>query len=172
MSPGRRALACALVALGALAASAGPALAHATLLGSTPPASGRGVPVSASAVTLRFSEPVQILNRSDVSVVNGRGRRIDTGAARTVPGDRRRVIIPLRGPLLPASYTVRYRVVSADSHSAAQAFVFGVGRARLGEPILDGTGGLSDTSPAAVGARVAELAALGLLLGVLGFRAL
>jgi putative copper export protein len=82
------------------------------------------------------------------------------------------VLIPLRGPLLPASYSVRYRVVSADSHSAAEAFVFAVGRARLGAPILAGSGGLSDTSPAAVGARVAELAAFGLLLGLLAFRAL
>jgi copper transport protein len=172
MSGVRRLLVCALIALGTLGANAGPALAHAILLGSTPAASGRGVPVSASVVTLRFSEPVQILNRSDVSVVNSRGRQIDTGAARTVPGDSRKVVVPLRGPLLPQSYTVRYRVVSADSHSAAQAFVFGVGRARLGEPILDGSGGLSDGSPAAVAARVAEFAALGLLLGLLAFRSL
>ncbi|MEA2285238.1 MAG: copper transport protein, partial [Solirubrobacteraceae bacterium] len=142
------------------------------LLGSTPAVQGRGVSQESSQVTLRFSEPVQILNRTDVSVVNGRGRQVDTGAARTAPGDSRRVIVPVRGPLLPDSYTVRYRVVSADSHSAAQAFVFGVGRARLGEPILAGSGGLSDTSPPAVAARVAELAALGLLLGLLAFRAL
>jgi copper transport protein len=82
------------------------------------------------------------------------------------------VLIPLRGPLLPASYTVRYRVVSADSHSADAAFVFAVGRARLGEPILAGSGGLSDTSPPAVGARIAEFVAFGLLLGLLAFRAL
>jgi copper transport protein len=67
---------------------------------------------------------------------------------------------------------VRYRVVSADSHAAAQAFVFAVGRAQLGEPILAGAGGLSDTSPAAVVARVVELAALGLLLGLVAFRLL
>ena len=172
MSRMRRVLACALIALGVLAMSAGPALAHATLLGSTPSSGGRGVAETAPAVVLRFSEPVQILNRSDVTVVNGRGRRVDTGAARTATGDSRRVVVPLRGPLLPQSYTVRYRVVGADSHPSAQAFVFAVGRARLGSPILAGTGGLSDTSPTAVGARVVELAALGLLLGLLGFRAL
>jgi copper transport protein len=172
MSRARGVLACALVALGMLCASAAPASAHATLLGSVPPAGGRGVAERASAVVLRFSEPVQILNRSDVTVVNARGSRVDTGAPRTAAGDPRRVLIPLRGPLLPESYTVRYRVVSADSHSAVQAFVFAVGRARLGAPILAGSGGLSDTSPAAVGARLAELLALGLLLGLLAFRAL
>jgi copper transport protein len=171
MSSVRRAVACALIALGMLTASAGPAQAHASLLGSSPGVSGR-VTEGPSRVLLRFSEPVQILNRTDVSVVNGRGRPVDTGAPRTASGDRRQVIVPLRGPLLPDSYTVRYRVVSADSHAADQAFVFATGRARLGTPILAGTGGLSDTSPAAVGARAAELAALGLLLGLVAFRAL
>jgi copper transport protein len=172
MSQARRALACALVALGMLCASAAPALAHAALVGSTPPAGGGGVSERASTVVLRFSEPVQILNRTDVTVVNARGFRVDTGAPRTVAGDARRVLIPLRGPLLPASYTVRYRIVSADSHSAVDAFVFAVGRARPGAPILAGSGGLSDTSPAAIGARLAEVLALGLLLGLLAFRAL
>jgi copper transport protein len=172
MSRARRCLVCALVALGMLCASAAPALAHATLLGSTPAAGGRGVAERASTVVLRFSEPVQILNHTDVTVVNARGFRVDTGAVRTAAGDPRRVLIALRGPLLPASYTVRYRVVSADSHSSVQAFVFAVGRARLGAPILAGSGGLSDTSPAAVGARLAELVAFGLLLGLLAFRAL
>jgi methionine-rich copper-binding protein CopC len=124
-----------VVALGALGASAGPALAHATLVGSTPALNGRGVSADAKAVTLRFSEAVQILNRSDVTVVTRDGRRWDTGAPRVAAGDPRQVIVPLRGPLLPRSYTVRYRVVSADSHTAAQAFVFAVGGARLGEPV-------------------------------------
>jgi copper transport protein len=180
MSPVRRALLCALVALGVPAASAGPALAHATLLSSTPAVNGRvlgngpGAVVESRTpkVTLRFSESVQVVNRSDVTIVDGRGLRVDSGAPRTAPGDPRQVVIPLRGPLVPSSYTVRYRVVSADSHAAAQAFVFAVGHARLGSPILAGAGGLSDTSPAAVAARVVELAALGLLVGLLAFRLL
>jgi copper transport protein len=124
------------------------------------------------SVTLRFSEPVQVVNRRDVTVVNRKGNQVDLGRARTAPGNPRQVDVPLRGPLLPDSYTVRYRVVSADSHASAQAFVFGVGKARLGEPVLAGIGGLKDTSPVAVAARVVELVALGLLLGLLGFRAL
>jgi copper transport protein len=168
----RRVVICALVAVGLLGATAGPALAHATLVSSTPALNGRGVSESTRTVTLRFSEPVQILNRSDVTVVNGRGQRQDTGAPHTVPGDPTRVAIPLHTPLLPQSYTVRYRVISSDSHASAQAFVFGVGHARLASPILAGTGGLSDQSPAVVAARVLELVALGLLLGLLAFRAL
>jgi copper transport protein len=168
----RRIVICALMALGLLGAGAGPALAHATLLSSSPALNGRGIAEDARAVTLRFSEPVQILNRSDVTVVNGRGQRQDTGAPRTRPGDPTRLVIPLHTPLLPQSYTVRYRVISSDSHAAAAAFVFAVGRARLGSPILAGSGGLSDESPVVVAARVLELVALGLLLGLLAFRAL
>ena len=97
-------------------------------------------------MVLRFSEPVEILNRSDVTVVNHAVQKVDIGAPRTAAGDPRRVVIPLRGPLLPESYTVRYRVVSADSHSAVEAFVFASGGARLGPPIWAGAGGLSDTA--------------------------
>jgi copper transport protein len=124
-----------------------------------------------SQAVLRFSEPVQVLNPGDVTVVDGDGVRIDNGA-RTAAGDPRRVIVSLRGPMVPDSYTVRFRVVSADSHAEAGAYVFAVGKVPLGAPILAGAGGLSDTSPAAVGARVVEFASLFLLLGLLAFRAL
>ena len=172
MSSLRRALASVLVALGILAASAGPALAHATLLGSAPSASQLRVDEETKQVVLTFSEAVQIVNRSDVSVVGTRGYRIDKGNAYTLPTDARKLVVPLRTPMLPDSYTVRARVVSADSHSESLAIVFAVAGAPLSSPILAGSGGLTDTSPASVAARVAELAALGLLLGLLGFRAL
>src|SRR4051794_17381512 len=131
----RRGVACWLIALALLAAGAGAAMAHATLLGSAPRGGGRGVPETTPQVVLRFSEPVQVLNPADVTVVDGRGRRVDTGVPRTAAGDARQVVVGLRGPLLPASYTVRARVVSADSHTENQVFVFAVGRARLGEPV-------------------------------------
>jgi copper transport protein len=171
VSPARRTVVSVLVALGSLAASATPTWAHAALIGSTPAARGH-VPDSPSAVVLRFSEPVQVLSRTDVSVVDHNGQKVDLGAPRTAAGDARRLIVPLHEPLVPDSYTVRYRVVSADSHSAVAAIVYATGGARLRPPVWDGAGGLSDTSPAAVAARAVELAALGLLLGLLAFRAL
>jgi len=149
MSPlRRRALACALVAVSGLAVTAGPASAHAVLLGSSPAARGR-VKVGPAVVRLRFSEAVQVLNRTDVTVVDGDGVRIDNGTARPAARDPRQIVVSVRGPMVPDSYTVRFRVISADSHAEAGAFVFAVGRAPLGSPILAGAGGLSDASPAA-----------------------
>jgi copper transport protein len=179
VSARRRAVVCALIAAGALAAGAAPAGAHASLVGATPRAGGR-VPTAAPAqvfghaprVTLRFSESVRIVRPSDVTVVDRRGKTVDAGVPRTSDGDPRQVVVPLRGALIANSYTVRYRVVSADSHAVDGAFAFAVGTARLAPPVLAGSGGLSDTSPAAVAARVAELTTLGLLLGLLVFRAL
>ena len=172
MSPVRRALACALVCVGLLAMTAGPALAHATLLGSNPAVNSRGGSSTPTDITLRFSEPVEIVNRGDITIVDGRGVRVDAGRPGIAPGNPRTVIVPLKGPLVPSSYTVRYRVISADSHAEANAYVFGVGSAGLREPILAGSGGLSDGSPAAIAARVVELVALGLLLGLIAFRML
>jgi copper transport protein len=170
MSAPRRAVACALIAVGLSAATAGPAAAHATLATSSPAARGR-VAVGPAQAVLAFSERVEVLNRRDVTVVDGDGVRIDNGA-RTDPRNPRRIIVPLRGPMVPDSYTVRYRVVSADSHTEAGAYVFAVGNARLGAPILAGAGGLSDSSPVAVAARAGEIAALMALVGLLAFRAL
>jgi copper transport protein len=171
MSPVRRGAACAALAAAILAGSAASAAAHASLVSSSP-ASGARVRAGPAQVVLRFSEPAQVVNRRDVTVVDGHGARVDAGAPRTAPGDGRTILVPLNGPLVPDSYTVRLRVVAADSHAAAAAFVFAVGGARPGPPILAGAGGLTDASAAAVGARVAELGGLLLLLGLIGFRAL
>src|SRR3954447_3733970 len=152
MSALRRAAVCLLVVLSALAATATAASAHATLVGSTPRAGARVVQ-SPSSVVLRFSEPVQVVNRSDVTVVNHNGRRVDVGSPRTAPGDPRTVVVPPQRPPAPDSYTVRFRVLSADSHSAVQALVYATGAAALRPPVLAGAGGLAGPNPAAAGGR-------------------
>jgi copper transport protein len=167
----RRVIGWAVVALAVVAATAGPAEAHAVLVASSPPANGR-VKVGPASVVLRFSEPVQLFNRTDVTVVDGDGVRIDKGTARTAARDSREVIVAVRGPLVADSYTVRFRVVSADSHSALEAYAFAVGDVPLRPPILAGAGGLSDGSAAAVAIRVVEFAALIFLVGLVAFRAL
>src|SRR5436190_6060460 len=165
----KRLLAAALLAAAVLAAAAPTASAHATLLSSTPRAGTRPA-TSPGRVVLTFSEPVQILRATDVSVVDGRGRPVGAGEPRTDSRDPRRVLVPVRARLVPDSYTVRYRVISDDSHEVDDALVFSLAQARLRAPVLRGAGGLSETSPWAVGARFLELAVLGLLLGLVGFR--
>ena len=141
----RRVAACALLAIAVLAATAGVAGAHASLVTSSPAARGR-VKVGPSQAVLVFSEPVEVLNRRDVTVVDGDGVRIDNGAHTDVRNSRR-IVVGLRGPMVPDSYTVRFRVVSADSHTEAGAFVFAVGRSPLAAPILAGAGGLLRRGP-------------------------
>ena len=163
-------VAATLVALGLLGTSAPAASAHATLLRSVPQAASHAA-VAPAEVRLTFSEPVQIVRASDVSIVDGRGRTVSSGEPRVDVRDARLVAIPLRRGLLPDSYTVRYRVISADSHGIDDALVFALGEGRLRPPVLRGAGGESETGPWAVAARFAELTALGLLLGLLAFRA-
>ncbi len=164
-----RALATVLLLLVVFAGVTTKASAHATLLRSVPPAATHAT-VPPAVVRLQFSEPVEILRASDVSVVDGRGRSVGAAPPRTDQRDPRIVTIALRRNLLPDSYTVRYRVISADSHDIDDALVFALGEGRLRPPVLRGAGGISETSPWAVGARFAELTALGLLLGLLVFR--
>ena len=164
-------VAAALGALSLLGASAPAASAHASLLRSLPRAAAH-VARPPARVRLVFSEPVQIVRSSDVSVVDGRGRPVGVGEPAGDPRDARLVTIGLRRGLPPDSYTVRYRVISDDAHEVDDALVFALGDGRLRPPVLRGAGGLSDTGPWAVAARFAELAALGLLLGLLAFRQL
>jgi copper transport protein len=170
--PLRRALLCTGIVIVAAAWGAGSAAAHAKLVGSAPAPGASGVQRDAAAVVLRFSEQVAVLDGSEVTVVDGRGRRVDAGTARTSSGDSRRVIVPLRGPLNDDSFTVRFRVVSDDSHLEEGAFAFAVGRARLRDPLPVSAVGISDTGAVAVAVRWVELIAFGLLLGLIVFRAL
>src|SRR4051812_25818600 len=168
----RRTLLCTGIVIVAAAWGAGSAAAHAKLVGSAPVAGASGVQRDAASVVLRFSEQVGVLDGSDVTVMDGRGRRVDAGTARTSSGDPRRVIVPLRGPLSDDSFSVRFRIVSDDSHLAEGAFAFAVGRASLRDPLPVGAVGLSDTGAVAVAVRWAELIVFGLLLGLIVFRAL
>ena len=154
----------------ALGSHAEAASAHAVLLQASPRA-GTSPATAPPRVVLRFSEPVEILRAGDVSVVDARGRVVNDGRAQTEARDPRVVAIPLRTRLEPESYTVRWRAISADSHTVTGALVFGVAGARLKPPVLRPAGGLSETAAPAVDARFAELATLMLLLALVVFRA-
>ena len=120
----------AVLALGALWALSGSATAwgHATLAASNP-ANDAVLKSAPSSVTLRFDEPVETVFGA-LRVYDTRGRRVDDGGLRQPSGDS--IAVSIDRVLARGSYTVAWRVVSADTHPVHGAFVFSVGARSAG----------------------------------------
>ncbi|MEU8710994.1 copper resistance protein CopC [Streptomyces sp. NPDC048663] len=154
-----------------LLASAAPASAHAALRESDP-ADGAVLKSSPGSVTLTFTESVGLLDDS-FRVYDPTNHRVTTGAPGHGPGgaDTARITFPRR--LGTGTFTVAWRVVSADSHPVSGALTFSVGEpsattaAVPAGPVENpATGSLYD-----IGRYVAYLA-VALLLGGTAFLAL
>ncbi|MCX5362427.1 copper resistance protein CopC [Streptomyces sp. NBC_00124] len=106
---------------------AGPASAHAALR-STDPEDGTVLKSAPAYITLTFTESVGLLDDS-FRVLSPKNERVSTGEAEHVPGssDTARVSLPTSG-LGEGTFTVAWRVVSADSHPVSGAFTFSVGK--------------------------------------------
>ncbi|WP_240501688.1 copper resistance CopC/CopD family protein, partial [Streptomyces neyagawaensis] len=108
-----------------LLGGAGTASAHAALKG-TDPADGSVLDSAPKDVTLTFTEPVSLLQDS-IRVIDPENRAVDTSK----PGrsgdrsDTARVTLPAGLP--DGTYTVAWRVISADSHPISGALLFSVG---------------------------------------------
>jgi copper transport protein len=106
---------------------AAPASAHATLSSSSP-ADGSRLRTAPADVTLHFDENVGV---GYVHVTDQSGRRVEAGAP-THPGGVAAIVrIALRHDPHDASYTVSYRMVSADSHPIEGTISFVVGNGPL-----------------------------------------
>lgn len=162
----------ALVLLGTvlvlLLAGAAPASAHAALRG-TDPDDGSVVKRAPRHVTLTFTESVGLLDDS-FRVFGPDQRRVHTDEATHADGRSDTARVGLPGKLAQGTYTVAWRVVSADSHPVSGAFSFSVGKpsATTGQidtgPIEDPlTGGLHDA------ARYLAYLAAALLVGLAAF---
>ena len=106
-----------LVLLGA------PALAHSQLL-QADPASGATLSQPPMQVRLQFNEPIE-LAFTPVKVSDEQGNRIDEDDARIDPEDKRVVLTTLK-KLPIGSYTVEWRVISADTHPVNGTYKFDV----------------------------------------------
>jgi copper transport protein len=115
----------AFVASVLLVAGASPASAHA-VLESTTPTQGTQVDSLPAEVTLTFGEDVTI-DQNSLRIIGTDGRRVDTGQVHHPDGERDKVGIALLSDARRGSYTVIWRVVSADSHPVAGTFSFGFG---------------------------------------------
>jgi copper transport protein len=167
----------ALVALAITAmglAGAAPASAHA-IVHSTSPKGGATVAEPPDQVVMRFNEPVEIAFGA-IRVFDGAGRRVDDGVAHYLPGEPDAVAVALRRSLADGTYTVSWRVISADSHPIEEAFVFHVGRpGPQPEGVVDELAGEAGARPftaVVFGAtRWLGFASLLVLLGAVLFRA-
>ncbi|MZF87339.1 copper resistance protein CopC/CopD [Streptomyces sp. SID5643] len=109
-----------------LLAGAAPASAHAALRG-TDPDDGSLVRQAPRHITLTFTESVGLLDDS-FRVFGPDQRRVHTGEATHADGRSDTARVGLPGKLAEGTYTVAWRVVSADSHPVSGAFSFSVGK--------------------------------------------
>jgi methionine-rich copper-binding protein CopC len=139
------------------------AAGHATLLSSAP-AAETVVEGGPSRIVLRFSEPVTVVP-GDIKVFDGLAKRVAIGKVERPR--QTEVVVPIAGELERGSYTVVWRVISADLDSINDFFVFHVGAAReaaaAGAPSAaadDGPGAAALAIPAVVllGAAAAGIA--------------
>ncbi|WP_019983018.1 copper resistance protein CopC [Streptomyces sp. Amel2xE9] len=163
----RLALLGVLVAL-LLLGGAGAASAHAGLR-SADPADGTVLASAPRALTLTFTESVGLLDDS-FRLFAPDGRRVRTGEPRHAPGRTDTAQVAFPAGLGQGTFTVAWRVVSADSHPVSGAFTFSVGRPSPATAAVDTgpaedplTGGLYDL------ARYAAYGAAALLVGTAAF---
>jgi copper transport protein len=120
--PLRRVAMCGLAPLALVAVLAPAAFAHSTLL-ETEPARDRVVEHSPKRVVLHFDEPVETALGS-ITVYDGEGERVDAGEIKRPAPES--VAAAIDGRLERGTYTVAWRVISADSDPINGAWVFHV----------------------------------------------
>ncbi|MEO3841610.1 copper resistance protein CopC [Streptomyces sp. B22F1] len=109
-----------------LVPGATPAAAHAALTG-TDPAEGSVVQEAPQAVTLDFSEGVQLADDA-IRVLDPDGNDVTKGGAAHADGNTKTATTALRPGLPDGTFTVVWKTVSADSHPISGAFTFSVGK--------------------------------------------
>ena len=99
--------------------------AHPTLKSANPPADGAAIN-QPSEIKLIFSEGV-ISKFSSVELKDQGGKKIATGKVATNPRDPKELVVTLQAPLKAGTYTVKWNVVSVDTHRVYGTYSFKVG---------------------------------------------
>ncbi|MGW4344824.1 copper resistance CopC/CopD family protein [Streptomyces sp. NPDC004690] len=151
-----------------LLGGAGAASAHAGLR-SADPADGTVLASAPRALTLTFTESVGLLDDS-FRLFAPDGRRVRTGEPRHAPGRTDTAQVAFPAGLGQGTFTVAWRVVSADSHPVSGAFTFSVGRPSPATAAVD-TGPAEDPLTGSLYdlARYAAYGAAALLVGTAAF---
>jgi len=121
-----RAVLAIVAATAAAILHAAPASAHA-IVQSTDPRIDQVVDEAPRWVVMRFNEPVEVAFGA-IRVYATDAERVDTGDAEHLPGEPDAVRVGLQPDLSQGTYTVTWRVISADAHPIEEAFVFHVGK--------------------------------------------
>jgi copper transport protein len=157
---------CAFVVL-LFAASVRIASAHAYIV-TTQPAMNGSYPSLPASIAVSFDEPVTLPNADALEVVDDTGLRVDRHNAHIDPNDATRVIVDVRQNLPSGIYTVRWRVISADTHVVHGTYQLGVGGLQLNAIVRDRT--LSPFDPSMPAASLLRfLSLLGAILAVGAF---
>lgn len=121
----RRGCAGLSIAFVLLVSGASAAHAHA-IVERTEPGIDAVVDTSPERVVMHFNEPIEVAFGA-VRVFDTSGRRVDTGEVDYVEGDPTAVEVGVEPDLQDGTYTVTWRVISADAHVISEAFVFHIG---------------------------------------------
>ncbi|MEB5698346.1 CopC domain-containing protein YobA [Klebsiella aerogenes] len=100
------------------------AFAHAHLQQQIPAADST-VSVSPQALTLTFSEGVE-LSFSGVTLSGPQNKAVATGKLARGDGNKAQLTLPLNEPLAAGEYTVEWHVVSVDGHKTKGQYHFSV----------------------------------------------
>ncbi|WP_373303019.1 copper resistance protein CopC [Streptomyces fructofermentans] len=109
-----------------LLGGAGSVSAHSALR-ATDPGEGSVLKTAPEQVTLTFTESVGLADDS-LRVLDPENRRVNTGNAAHADGRSDTARVRLRDGLPDGTFTVAWRVVSADSHPISGAFTFSIGK--------------------------------------------
>ncbi|MEU6278028.1 copper resistance protein CopC [Streptomyces populi] len=143
------------------------ASAHAALTG-TDPRDGSVLKSAPRQVTLTFSESIGLFDDS-FRVLDPENRRVRTGEAEHTDGRSDTAGVTLPRGLGEGTYTVAWRVVSADSHPVSGAFTFSVGKPSATRAPLPPTANDPVSSALYDIARYIAYSGLALLIGTVTF---
>jgi copper transport protein len=101
------------------------AFAHAYIVDSRP-AMNEGNVSPNGAISVSFDEPIDLVDANSLTVSDATGVRVDRRDAAIDPNDATRVVVHVPRDLRPGVYTVRWRVISADTHVVHGTYQLGV----------------------------------------------
>jgi copper transport protein len=150
----------------AMLGTAGLASAHAVLIASQP-GSLSVLPSAPRQVTLTFGEQVQV-SPDGVRVLAPDGSRVDDGQAGHPTGRGDTIGVGVTATE-QGTFTVAWRVISADSHPVSGAFTYSVGHTSATTAVASQQDGSAPVTVLYWASRALGYAAFALLVGAVGF---